>query len=244
LITSNNIHNNGINGGEAGVRVQDAGSLNNFISLNSITQNGGLGIELFNGGNASQPAPTISGGSCTATITGTACPGCIVEIFSDSADEGRIFEGSVDADASSGAFSWDGNPAGPNLTATAANAFLGSTSQFSAPFNIGVCNNPPTAAFTYTPKNVYTCKQVSFDASSSSDAEDPLSALQVRWDWENDGTFDTNFSSQKTAQYRFSSPGVYTTRMEVQDTGGLVDATSHQITVGACLSTFLPLVVR
>lgn len=244
LITSNNIHHNGLNGGEPGVLIEQSGSLNNFISLNSITQNGGLGIELKNGGNASQPAPTITSGSCTSTIAGTACPGCIVEIFSDSADEGRIFEGSVNADASSGAFSWDGNPAGPNLTATASNDFLGSTSQFSAPYNIGVCNNPPTAAFTYAPTKVNTCAPVAFDASSSSDVEDPISALQVRWDWENDGTFDTTLSHQKTAQHIFNSPGGHTVRLEVQDTGGLTDSATVQITADACLSTYLPLVVR
>jgi hypothetical protein len=243
-IFGNGIHNNGTHAGEAGVRIEGASSINNFISINSIHNNGGLGIELAAGGNADQPAPTITGGSCTAPITGTACAGCIVEIFSDSDNEGRILEESVSADGSTGSFSWSGSPAGPNITTTASSTSLGSTSQFSAPLNIGVCNHAPIAAFTYTPNEVYTCKQVSFDASSSSDVEDPLSALQVRWDWENDGNFDTNLSYQKTAQYSFGSPGVYTTRMEIQDSGELKDATTHQITVGACTSTYMPLVTR
>ncbi|GAH42690.1 unnamed protein product, partial [marine sediment metagenome] len=172
LVASNLIHNNGTSGGDAGVRVENPSSFNNFISLNSITQNGGLGIELINSGNTNLPAPVITAGTCTSTISGTACPGCIVEIFSDGADEGRFFEESVTADASTGAFSWAGPPAGPNLTATASNVFLGSTSQFSAAFPIEVCNNPPTAAFTFAPNDVNRCTSITFDASSSSDVED------------------------------------------------------------------------
>ncbi len=243
-ILSNRIHNNGTHAGEAGVMIDGTGSTDNFISLNSVHNNGGLGIELVNGGNSNQPAPTISGGSCDTGVSGTACPGCIVEVFSDTVDEGLFFEASVNADPSSGAFSWTGSPAGPNLTATASSSFLGSTSQFSTAYNIGTCNNPPIASFTYSPGEVYTCTQVTFDASSSSDIEDPVSALQVRWDWENDGNFDTDLSTQKTAQHRFNSAGVKTVRLEVQDTDGLTDATTHQVVVGACVDVYLPLVMR
>jgi len=242
-IYGNGIRNNGTHADEAGVRIQGALSTNNFISINSIHNNGGLGIELADSGNSNQPAPTISSGSCN-TVSGTACPGCIVEIFSDTADEGKIFEASVNADPSTGAFSWSGSPAGPHLTATASNAALGPTSQLSAPYTIGVCHSPPIAAFTYTPQKVYTCTSAAFDASSSSDIDDPVSALQVRWDWENDGTYDTSLSYQKTAQHSFSTSGVHTVRLEVQDSDGLTDATTRQLTVEACNDVYLPLIIR
>lgn len=245
-IASNRIHNNGVHAGEAGVRIQDTGSVNNFITLNSITSNGGLGIELFNGANFSQPAPLITGGSCTSTISGVAFPGSIVEIFSDGADEGRFFEASVTADGTTGAFSWNGSPAGPNLTATSSSGFLGSTSQFSAPFPIGVCNHPPVAAFTFTPNNVSRCMKIVFDGSSSSDVEDADQDLQVRWDWGNDGTFDTGWSNQKVTSHQFPSSGLHTVRMEVKDSGGLTSSTTRQITITAesCGGIYLPLVIR
>ena len=246
LIASNRVHHNGISGGNAGVRVENPSSINNFISLNSITQNGGLGIQLFNGGNASQPAPTITGGSCTTAVSGTACPGCIVEIFSDGADEGRFFEASVTADASTGTFSWAGLPAGPNLTATASNVFLGSTSQFSAAYPVGVCNNPPTAAFTFAPDNVNRCTSITFDATTSSDSEDALQDLQVRWDWGNDGTYDTGWSNKKVIGHIFPSSGLHTVRLEVKDTGGLTSSTTRQVTItsGICGGVYLPLIIR
>jgi PKD repeat protein len=169
-----------------------------------------------------------------------------VEIFSDSADEGRFFEASVTADASTGSFLWVGSPAGPNLTATASNVFLGSTSQFSSPYVIGVCNNPPTAAFSFSPNNVNKCTTIAFDASTSSDTEDALSALQVRWDWENDGTFDTSLSDQKTAEHLFNTSGLHSVRLEVQDSGGLTDSATQQVTITAesCGGVYLPLVIR
>jgi PKD repeat protein len=152
----------------------------------------------------------------------------------------------VTADASTGSFSWGGAHAGPNLTATASDAFLGSTSQFSAPYPITVCNNPPSAVFTFAPNNVNKCTTITFDASTSSDTEDALSALQVRWDWENDGTFDTGLSYQKTAQHTFSTSGTHTVRLEVQDSGGLTVSTTRQVTIiaGTCGGVYLPLVIR
>src|SRR5207248_964449 len=63
------------NGG-AGVTVDgnSGGAHGDAILRNSIVSNGGLGIALVNGGNASQPAPVITGVSTvggTTTITGT-----------------------------------------------------------------------------------------------------------------------------------------------------------------------------
>jgi hypothetical protein len=56
----------------------------------------------------------------------------MVEIFSDSSDEGAIYEGTVTADGS-GNFSWIGVASGPNVTAVAIDT-AGNTSQFSTPF--------------------------------------------------------------------------------------------------------------
>ena len=64
-------------------------------------------------------------------VLGTACPGCIVELFSDEEDEGRVYEGYTIADVN-GNWMWEGSPNGPNVTATATESD-GSTSGFSAP---------------------------------------------------------------------------------------------------------------
>ncbi|UCE80853.1 MAG: hypothetical protein JSV94_06870, partial [Methanobacteriota archaeon] len=70
-----------------------------------------------------------------------------------------------------------------------------------------------------------------FDASDSSDDRDPLSDLTVRWDWTDDGAWDTTWSSLKTASHQYSITGPKTVRMEVRDTSGLANNTTTQIVV-------------
>jgi len=99
------------------------------IRRNSIHHNARVGIE----GAREPPAPVIKTVGSN-TLAGTACPGCEVEIFSDSEDEGRVFEGSTVADKS-GAFAFSkgsGHFTDLNVTATATDRD-GRTSAFSAP---------------------------------------------------------------------------------------------------------------
>ena len=70
--------------------------MGNTITQNSITQNGTLGIDNF-GGNTELAPPTILNVSASS-VSGTVCPNCIVEVFSDPEDEGKIYEGTAIAD--------------------------------------------------------------------------------------------------------------------------------------------------
>lgn len=101
-------------------------------------------------------------------------------------------------------------------------------------------NTPPIADFTFTPENGTTATVFTFDASSSSDNEDNTDALKVRWDWENDGTWDTDFSTTKTATHQFSTAGDYTVNMEVKDTKEVVSnkTATINITEGNITGTF------
>jgi formylglycine-generating enzyme required for sulfatase activity len=92
-------------------------------------------------------------------------------------------------------------------------------------------NSAPSASFTVTPASGGTETAFQFDASSSSDAQDSLSFLQVRWDWENDGTWDTQWSNTKTADHIYGATGTKTVKLEVRDTGGLTDDTTRAVTV-------------
>ncbi len=81
-------------------------------------------------------------------------------------------------------------------------------------------NTPPYANFSWTPASGDPSTVFTF-TSTSFDAQDPPSLLQVRWDWESDGTWDTAWSTDATAQHQFAVPGTYNITMEVNDTGGL-----------------------
>jgi parallel beta-helix repeat protein len=119
------------NGGH-GVQVRDATSLRNTLSHNRIWGNGLLGIDLSQGGNLEIFAPLLEQVT-PDSVSGLAVPGSTVEVFSDDGAQGRTFEGSVTADAVSGAFSFSqpGGFARANVTATATDG-AGNSSEFSA----------------------------------------------------------------------------------------------------------------
>jgi parallel beta-helix repeat protein len=242
---------NGADGAEAGVRVRGAGALSDTITGNSVHDNDGPGILLTDGGNMGLGAPTISSASCVGPVSGTACAGCTVEIFSDDNEEGHVYETAVIADGS-GNFTWSGSPNGPNVTATSTHP-AGHTSPFSTLVTIGTCNTVPTAAFSVSPGSGTTSTVFTFDASSSSDTEDLTSALSFRWDWENNGIYDTPWSTSTTIKHSFTVSGTHTVRLEVQDTGGLKDTSTQQVAVSSgstpppppgSMKVYLPLVLN
>ena len=92
-------------------------------------------------------------------------------------------------------------------------------------------NTPPTAYFVVSPTEGTVYTVFTFDASNSSDLEDSPESLQVRWDWESDGLWDTGFSVNKVAYHQFSWPTTYYVSMEVMDSGNLSNTTSCSVTV-------------
>jgi parallel beta-helix repeat protein len=104
----------------------------NPILGNSIYNNNGYGIQLEDGGNNSLAAPEITDADANS-IHGTTCAGCLVNLFSDDEDQGRVFEGSTLADAA-GSFEFSSTRMlhGPYVTCTATDQ-EGNTSEFSDP---------------------------------------------------------------------------------------------------------------
>jgi hypothetical protein len=114
-----------------GVSIAKAGTVSNAVTWNSIHSNMKRGIRTSEGGNLDLAPPVLVS---VNPVTGTAVAGSRVEIFSDSSDEGRVFETAVTADAS-GHFSWAGVPAGPYVTATVTDT-AGNTSEFSDAYRL------------------------------------------------------------------------------------------------------------
>ncbi len=143
----------GINPGEANIIADTVGGANNhaiwirsFISPqishhnsirgNSIYNSAGRGIALaapVDNDNILPPTITsVAGTSVQGTVPG--CPDCHIDIYSDNDDEGRVFEGTVDAIAGNWTFNAPAALTGPNITAVATDS-LGNSSEFSAPFS-------------------------------------------------------------------------------------------------------------
>lgn len=124
----------------------------------------------------------------------------------------------------------------PNTGHSGTDSFTFKGSDGSLTSNIGtisvtINNQSPTAIITISPSSGDTETSFQFDASDSSDPEDATSALQVRWDWETDGVWDTNYSTTHTATHKYISADSYTVTMEVKDSNGLTDTTNSTIAV-------------
>jgi len=94
-------------------------------------------------------------------------------------------------------------------------------------------NTSPNAIFSIIPSTGTIDTIFTFDASGCSDAEDLVTGLQVRWDWENNGIWDSDWSSNKILFHQFDQQGNYMVVMEVKDSDGLVDSETHQVAVAS-----------
>ena len=92
-------------------------------------------------------------------------------------------------------------------------------------------NSKPIAYFSILPDSGNTSTIFLFDASGSYDKEDSTSLLEFRWDWNNDGIWDTDYSHNLTENHQFSEAGIKTINLEVKDTFSLTDSVSGQLNV-------------
>lgn len=76
-----------------------------------------------------------------------------------------------------------------------------------------------------------TSTMFKLNANLSRDNEDMTSKLQARWDFDNDGAYDTVFSIDKNAQHRYLSPGRKEVKLQIKDTSGNIDTFVRELTV-------------
>jgi hypothetical protein len=124
-IEGNFIGNNSLDG----IRINGSEAMYNTITENSISMNESKGINLLNGANGGIAAPKIDN-VIENEIYGRALPMSIIEIFTDSHDEGRIIQGVVFSD-SAGNWGWAGPIQGAydSIRATVTDT-MGNTSEF------------------------------------------------------------------------------------------------------------------
>lgn len=92
-----------------------------------------------------------------------------------------------------------------------------------------IINTPPQARLKVTPTTGTPATEFRFDAFGSTDHQTGTRNLAFRFDFENDGVFDTKFQNSSFARRKFATPGLRTARVEVRD---------HAQTVGSALAEF------
>src|SRR2546430_9952114 len=89
----------------------------------------------------------------------------------------------------------------------------------------------PRASFAVTPSRGILTALFVVDASAldSGNASDP--SLEYRWDWEGDGTWDTPWSVNPTADHAYGSPGNFTLVLQVRTPTSLTGVMGRAVTV-------------
>ena len=96
---------------------------------------------------------------------------------------------------------------------------------------IAHANLKPTAGFFVGYEYGNRNTNFYFDADATKDGEDYIDQLKIRWDFESDGIWDTEFAKEKTIYHKYAASGKFRIKMQVIDTGGLSDTTSQYVTV-------------
>lgn len=131
----------------------------------------------------------------------------------------------------------DGTPCEDGDACTGGDTCQGGTCQPGAWICPGI-NTAPLACLTVTPTaGIAGATSFAFDASCSTDLQDPTSALQARFLFDYGpsfgGSWDTAFSTVKKAAHSYPSPGTFTAAVEVLDSGGLVGRAQWVLLVSA-----------
>ena len=107
-------------------------------------------------------------------------------------------------------------------------------------------NTPPTASLIISPTSGAITTTFTADPTGSHDNEDALTDLSVRFDWTDDGVYDTSWrNASQTWTIKFNDIwGTITVRMLIKDTGGLTDEITRTIQVNTPFVVHLPQIIR
>ena len=99
---------------------------------------------------------------------------------------------------------------------------------------------PPVASFAVLPATGNTTTSFLLDATTAYDVEDTVAMLELRWDFNGDGTWDTPWTHVRRVAHVFAADGEYEIRLEVRDSSGQTATTTRHLSVRA--APILPLI--
>jgi hypothetical protein len=94
---------------------------------------------------------------------------------------------------------------------------------------ITMTDNQPPIADAGGPYSGVVNNPITFDGSNSYDTDGNI--IGYRWDWTNDGTWDTIWLSYPTKAHTYSSSGTYTVALEIKDDDGATSEDTASVTV-------------
>ncbi len=92
-------------------------------------------------------------------------------------------------------------------------------------------NNSPDAMLKVFPTTGSISTIINIDLTESKDFEDHVSKLAMRMDWESDGVWDSDWTTEKNHTKLYDKEGDHNIRVELKDTEGNVTTTSETLKI-------------
>ena len=106
----------------------------------------------------------------------------------------------------------------------------GGEGNYSREISVFSTNKAPEAQFTMSRRRGTIDTKFRFTATPK-DREDSFSELQVRWNFGEDGDWDTEYRRKRVAEHEYKSTGEYEVEMQVKDSKGSTDTERKKIEV-------------
>jgi len=90
---------------------------------------------------------------------------------------------------------------------------------------------PPSPEFSILSPDIHVGAEVKYDASLSIDFQTPKNALLFRWDFNGDGVWDSKWTNNPIATFKYGNAGLYNVVLEVKDNGNRVARVSKELLV-------------
>ena len=114
----------------------------------------------------------------------------------------------------------------------AGNAANSTDHMFTTPSSGGGGNppsNPTPIAEAAGPYSGYVNVLITFDGSRSTETGGVI--VGYRWDWTNDGTYDTGWSTSASTTYAYTNAGSYTVKLQVKDNSDVTATDTATVTI-------------
>ncbi len=100
----------------------------------------------------------------------------------------------------------------------------------------GVPSPIPTAD-TGGPYEGYVGQTITFNGSGSTASSTTATITDYKWDFDNDGTYNTDYSTSATSTHVYTTAGEYTVKLMVKDDTGATDTDTAQVTINETETT-------
>jgi len=230
-VTGCMISNNHLRNGGHGIYLGSSDS-NNIID--NIIQDNNVGIYLSNSDSNNIMSNNIKNNNANGIFLNSLSSGNTIYLndFSDNMDSNAKDYGFNNWDYSLQGNYWDDyNGVDDNGDGKGDTPYSipGGSNQDNYPLGFFAGGNQVPTANADGPYSGQTNSEIEFDGSSSSDPDGNI--VGYRWDWTNDGTYDTGWLSTATATHIYSYAGTYTVKLQVKDNDGATDTDISQVTI-------------